>query len=117
MTKRPVGALAGIAMILLLAAPAARRTATTRDVVIDDGSGATIAVGVTPACASFCAAADPQQVASFVGTLIHGPEVELLTVQLETPAELENGLRLRRRGLLLPRRGRGRPQRRRGAGR
>ncbi|MEX2448121.1 MAG: hypothetical protein WD404_05185 [Solirubrobacterales bacterium] len=56
---------------------------------IEDGSGATIAVAVTAACAVACQAADPQRVASFVGTLIHGPEVELLTVQLNTPSQLE----------------------------
>jgi hypothetical protein len=96
-------------MTLLLAAPAAGTT-VTRDVVIDegsvaaarisaatttarypigDGSGATIAVAVTASCQAYCGAADPQRIASFVGTLIHGPEVSLLTVQLDTPAELE----------------------------
>jgi hypothetical protein len=118
LSKRPAGALAGIAMILLLAAPAARAVARehrgwaepVRDTVltlpgpaaastsastatarypIDDGSGATIAVSVTTACQAFCTAADPQQVANFIGTLIHGPEVELLTVQLDTPGQLE----------------------------
>lgn len=103
-----MGALAGIAMILLLAAPAAR--ATARDVVIDepsaaaarisaaatanrypvnDGSGATIAVAVTPACQASCGAADPQRIANFVGTLIHGPEIELLTVQLDAPFQID----------------------------
>ena len=96
-------------MILLLVAPAAGATAA-RDVVIDepnaaaarisaaaatdrypvnDGSGATIAVAVTPACQAACGAADPQRIADFVGTLIHGPEIELLTVQLDTPFEIE----------------------------
>ena len=109
MSKRPVGALAGIAMIFLLAAPAAGAMAT-RDVVIDepsaasarisaasatgrypvnDGSGATIAVAVTLACQESCAAADPQRIADFVGTLIHGPEIELLTVQLDAPFQIE----------------------------
>lgn len=96
-------------MTLLLAAPAAG-TPPPRDAVIgeasatsarisagaaaarypiEDGTGATIAVAVTPSCQLRCAAADPQQIARFVGTLIHGPEVELLTVQLDTPAQLE----------------------------
>jgi hypothetical protein len=103
-----VGALAGIAMILLLAAPAAGATAA-RDVVIaepsaagarisaastdrypvNDGSGATIAVAVTPACQESCGAADPQRIANFVGTLIHGPEIELLTVQLDAPFQIQ----------------------------
>jgi hypothetical protein len=44
---------------------------------------------VTTACAAVCNAADPQRIAGFVGTLIHGFEVELLTVQLDTPSQLE----------------------------
>jgi hypothetical protein len=104
-----VGALAGIAMTLLLVAPTAGAT-PPRDVVIGersataarisassatgrypigDGSGATIAVSVTSACEALCTAADPQAIASFVGTLIHGPEVELLSVQLDAPFQIE----------------------------
>ncbi len=104
-----MGALAGIAMILLLAAPAAGATGA-RDVVVgapsaaaarisaaastgrypvNDGSGATIAVAVTPACQAWCGAADPQRIANSVGTLIHGPEIELLTVQLDAPFQIE----------------------------
>ncbi len=95
-------------MMLLLVAPAG--ATTPRDVVvgepagaaarislgsssdrysIDDGSGATIAVAVTAACQATCTAADPQRIASFVGTLIHGPEVELLTVQLDAPFQID----------------------------
>jgi hypothetical protein len=96
-------------MILLLAAPAAAKapprdavlgnpsptaarisaSATTARYPIDDGSEATIAVGVTAACRASCTAADPQQIADFVGTLIHGLEVDLLTVQLDAPFEVE----------------------------
>jgi hypothetical protein len=95
-------------MILLLAAPAA--IARGRDTVIeapsvgsarisasasanrypiDDGSGETVAVAVTEACQAACTAADPQQIAGFLGTLIHGSEMELLTVQLDTPSQIE----------------------------
>jgi hypothetical protein len=109
LSKRPVGALAGIAMTLLLAAPATG-AGVVRDVVVDrpglaaarisasaaterypvnDGSGATIAIAVTAACQASCDAAEPQRIASFVGTLIHGPEIELLTIQLDTPFQLE----------------------------
>ncbi len=123
-TRRPAGALAGIAMVLLLALPAGAGAAGTAfgdalrvprpglpldDVVlskpaagaariaasassqrypIGDGSGATIAVEVTSACAANCTADDPQQIADFIGTLIHGPEVDLLTVQLDTPFQI-----------------------------
>ena len=124
MSRRPAGALAGIATILLLAVPGgavAERpnpgvslevphpSVPMRDLVlgepgaasarisasvsaqrysIDDGSGATIAVAVTPACAELCNVTDPQQVADFIGTLIHGDEVDLLTVQLDTEFQL-----------------------------
>lgn len=104
-----MGALAGIAMILLLAAPAAM-AGTVRDVVVDapgvasarisasaagerydvnDGSGATIAVTATAACQASCDAVEPQRIANFVGTLIHGPEIDLLTIQLDTTGQLE----------------------------
>jgi hypothetical protein len=102
-------------MILLLAAPAARAgtrhgwaepvrdtvlampglatgsiaaSAATARYPIEDGSGATIAVAVTTSCQALCTAADPQQIADFIGTLIHGPEVRLLSVQLDTPNQL-----------------------------
>lgn len=109
MSKRPAGALAGIAMILLLAVPASA-AGWPRDTVIaapsvgsarisasasadrypiEDGSGETVAVAVTAACEEACTAANPQQIASFLGTLIHGFEMELLTVQLDTPSQIE----------------------------
>ena len=115
MSKRPAGALAGMAMILVLAAPAGgaasgaaqpvRRdtviatlsagsarisaSATAARYPIDDGSGETVAVAVTSACQASCAAADPQQIADFLGTLLHGDEMELLTVQLDTPGQID----------------------------
>ncbi len=108
MSKRPAGALAGIAMILLLAAPAGGEM-RPRDTVIEhpsvgsarisastaayrypiDSSGGTVAIAVTSACQVVCNAADPQRIASFLGTLIHGSEMELLTVQLDTPSQIE----------------------------
>lgn len=108
MSRRPAGALAGMAMILLLASPAA--AAARRDTVIETssmgsasisasaeasrypingGSGETVTISVTEACQAVCNAADPQQIADFLGTLIHGPEMELLTVQLDTPSQIE----------------------------
>lgn len=53
-----------------------------------DASGETIAVSVSAACAAECDAADPQAIANLIGTFVHGPEVSLLTVQLDTPFEL-----------------------------
>jgi hypothetical protein len=63
-------------------------TASGQRYSIGDGSEDTIAVDVSAACRADCTAADPQAIASFIGTLIHGPEVNLLTVQLDTPFEL-----------------------------
>lgn len=97
-----------MAMILLLAAPAGG--AVRRDTIvatpsvgsarisasaaadrypIDDGSGETVAIAVTAACQEACDAANPQQIADTLGTLIHGSEMELLTVQLDTPSQIE----------------------------
>jgi hypothetical protein len=56
---------------------------------INDGSGETVAISVTDACQAACTAADPQQIANALGTFIHGPEMELLTVQLDTPSQIE----------------------------
>lgn len=125
MSRRPAGALAGIAMIFLLAAPAGSpasspqgghgafdvprpgvplhdvvvkrqsvsaarisATASSRRYPINDGSGDSISVDVTAACQETCTDADPQQIANFVGTLLHGNEVSLLTVELDTPYQL-----------------------------
>jgi hypothetical protein len=92
-------------MILLLAAPASA-AAWPRDTIVEvpaarvsasttasrypinDGSGETVAIAVTAACQASCTAADPQQIANFLGTLIHGFEMELLTVQLDTPSQI-----------------------------
>jgi hypothetical protein len=123
-SRRPAGALAGMAMIFLLAAPAGAAaesrdardslevphpvvplrdaviqesgaasarisaTASTQRYPIDDGSEATIAVSVTAACAESCQVTDPRRIADFIGTLIHGDEVSLLTVQLDTEYQL-----------------------------
>lgn len=124
MSRRPAGALAGIAMILFLAVPGGaaaerpsmgaalevpRPAVPMRDVVlgepgaaaarisasassqrysINDGSEATIAVSVTPACAEACDVTDPQRVANVIGSFMHGSEVDLLTVQLDTEFQL-----------------------------
>jgi hypothetical protein len=63
-------------------------TASSQRYPLNDGSYDSIAVDVTAACAAECTAADPQAIASTVGTFIHGPEVNLLTVQLDTPFQL-----------------------------
>jgi len=72
-------------------APAAARisaTASGERYSLNDGSGDSIAVEVSAACLRECEAADPQAIANAVGTFIHGPEVNLLTVQLDTGFQL-----------------------------
>jgi hypothetical protein len=97
-----------MATILILAAPAggevrrdtvieapsagsARISATAEAAryPIDDGSGATVAIAVTTACRASCDAADPQRIADTLGSFVHGGEMELLTVQLDTPGQIE----------------------------
>lgn len=56
---------------------------------INDGSGETVAIAVTAACQATCTAADPQLIANTLGTFAHGPEMELLEVQLDTPSQIE----------------------------
>lgn len=63
-------------------------TASSQRYPLGDGSGDSIAVDVSTACQQECSAADPQAIADTIGTFIHGPEVNLLTVQLDTPFQL-----------------------------
>ncbi len=63
-------------------------TASSARYPLGDGSGDSVAVNVSEACAQECDAADPQAIASTIGSFIHGPEVNLLTVQLDTPFQL-----------------------------
>ncbi len=63
-------------------------TASGQRYPLGDGSGDSIAVVVTDACRAECDAADPQAIASTIGTFIHGREVDLLAVQLDTPVQI-----------------------------
>jgi len=126
LSKRPAGALAGIAMIFLLAASvgatslgsasprsglghhveagvvpdivfgkpdaAAARisaTASRSRYEINDGTDSSIAVSISAACQVSCTDADPQHIANLIGTLLHGPEVDMVNVQLDAPFEIE----------------------------
>jgi len=64
-------------------------SASSQRYPINDGSGANIEVSVTSSCAASCDSADPQQIANTIGGFIHGDEVDLLTVQLDTEFQLE----------------------------
>lgn len=58
---------------------------------VGDAKGRTVAISVTSACASsalLCNSADPQTIASFLGTLVHGDEISSLNVQLTTDPEI-----------------------------
>jgi len=55
---------------------------------LNDGSDDSIAVNVSTACQRECDADDPQAIANTIASFIHGAEVNLLTVQLDTPFEL-----------------------------
>jgi hypothetical protein len=63
-------------------------TASSQRYSLGDGSDDSIAVDVSAACQQECDAAYPQAIADTIGTFIHGPEVNLLTVQLDTPFQL-----------------------------
>jgi hypothetical protein len=63
-------------------------SASSRRYSLNDGSEDSIAVDVSAACQEECDAADPQAIADTVGSFIHGDEVNLLTVQLDTPFQL-----------------------------
>jgi hypothetical protein len=63
-------------------------TASSQRYPLGDGSGDSIAVDVSASCQQECTAANPQAIANTIGTFIHGPEVNLLTVQLDTPFQL-----------------------------
>jgi hypothetical protein len=63
-------------------------TASSARYPLNDASDDSIAVDISATCQEECDAADPQAIASTIGTFIHGPEVNLLTVQLDTPFQL-----------------------------
>jgi hypothetical protein len=63
-------------------------TAASERYPLNDGSGDSIAVDVSADCLEQCDAAEPQAIASAISSFIHGPEVNLLTVQLDTPFQL-----------------------------
>jgi len=63
---------------------------------VDDAQGRTVAISVTSACAAsvlLCNSADPQAIASFLGTLVHGDEMSSLNVQITTDPEITSECR------------------------
>jgi hypothetical protein len=70
------------------AAARASASASSDRYPVDDGRGRTVRIAVTDACEIVCGAANPQAIASFLGTLVHGSEMSQLTVELVTPLEI-----------------------------
>jgi hypothetical protein len=52
------------------------------------GTGDSVAIDVSILCSLLCTAASPPTIAAFLGTLAHGREINLLTAELVTPAEI-----------------------------
>jgi hypothetical protein len=52
---------------------------------VNDGAGRTVQIQVSALCTAFCSDADPQTIANFLGTLPHGDEISLLTVEVVEP--------------------------------
>ena len=56
---------------------------------VHDGKGRSVSISVSTVCTALCTAANPQQIADFLGSLAHGDEMNQLAVDLETPAEID----------------------------
>jgi hypothetical protein len=66
-------------------------TASGQRYPVHDSRGRTVAIAVSAFCnAVTCNAADPQQIADFLGTLVHGDEMSLLNVQVVTDGEISD---------------------------
>ncbi|MEK6276417.1 MAG: hypothetical protein AABM29_00155 [Actinomycetota bacterium] len=79
---------------VVLASPnraAARATAsdTSGQYPVNDAEGRTVTITVSTACTLSCTHANPQSIASFLGTLPHRGEIGLLTVSVVTPSEID----------------------------
>lgn len=66
-------------------------TAMARRYPVGDRKGRSVAIAVTAACRATCKAADPRQIAGFLGTVAHGNEISLLSVELNTPSQISAG--------------------------
>ena len=66
-------------------------TASAQRYPVHDDRGRTVEIAVSPFCNPVtCNAADPQQIADFLGTLAHGDEMTLLNVQVVTDTEISD---------------------------
>jgi hypothetical protein len=64
----------------------AMATASSTRFPVNDGRGGSVQISVTDLCQTICTDAKPQKVANFLGTVIHGDEMNLLRVDLVTPS-------------------------------
>ena len=61
-------------------------TASGRRYPVNDGRGRSVEINVTDACRVTCSAANPQQLANFLGTTAHGDEMNILRIDVVTPS-------------------------------
>jgi hypothetical protein len=73
------------AVIYASEAAASRASASAQRYPVNDGRGRNVEISVSSACQLTCTDANPQQIASFLGTVIHGDEMGRLQVELVTP--------------------------------
>ena len=72
-----------------LAAARATATSSARRYPVHDGRGRRVTIGVSGSCTpANCDAANPQKIANFLGTILHGSEMNLLRVQLVSDNEM-----------------------------
>ena len=72
-----------------LARASARATTSVQRYPVNDGKGRSVEIAVSSLCnPATCNAADPQQIADFLGTLAHGDEISSLLVRLVTDGEI-----------------------------
>lgn len=68
----------------------ATATASAQRYPVNDGAGRSVAISVSTLCDPLisCQNADPQTIADFLGTLAHGDEMNLLSVDIEPSSQL-----------------------------
>jgi hypothetical protein len=78
------------AVLPKMSASAARATASASvgQYPVNDGAGRSVTIRVSDLCTVICNAADPQAIATFLGTVVHRGEISLLVVDVVTPEEI-----------------------------
>lgn len=63
-------------------------TASARRYPVGDDRSRSVEIAVTASCRLYCSDADPAEIASFLGTLPHASEMNLLKVELDAPWQI-----------------------------